>query len=128
LNPLVLSCWEPYDSKKKKMRITKFLWKFSLFTFSGLSSGCLQKYWFDCAKCLFWNSSVPNFVDIRCEVLVLLDTDRERHKLNSVALVRERTIPTERTPLVGEVSAPLTDRECHVVSVTNPYARILWLF
>jgi hypothetical protein len=26
-------------------------------------------------------------------------------KLNSVALVRERTIPTERPPLVGEVSA-----------------------
>jgi hypothetical protein len=24
---------------------------------------------------------------------------------NSVALVRERTIPTERSPLVGEVSA-----------------------
>jgi hypothetical protein len=28
-------------------------------------------------------------------------------KLNSVALVRERTIPTERPPLVGEVSANL---------------------
>jgi hypothetical protein len=26
-------------------------------------------------------------------------------KLNSVALVRERTIPTERPPLVGEVAA-----------------------
>jgi hypothetical protein len=26
-------------------------------------------------------------------------------KINSVALVRERTIPTERTPLIGEVSA-----------------------
>jgi hypothetical protein len=26
-------------------------------------------------------------------------------KTNSVALVRERTIPTERPPLVGEVSA-----------------------
>jgi hypothetical protein len=29
----------------------------------------------------------------------------EKQKLNSVALVRERTIPTERPPLVGEVSA-----------------------
>jgi hypothetical protein len=28
-------------------------------------------------------------------------------KLNSVALVRERTIPTERPPLVGEVSGNL---------------------
>jgi len=29
----------------------------------------------------------------------------ETYKLNSVALVRERTIPTERSPPVGEVSA-----------------------
>jgi hypothetical protein len=28
----------------------------------------------------------------------------KKKKLNSVALVRERTIPTERPPLVGEVS------------------------
>jgi hypothetical protein len=28
-----------------------------------------------------------------------------KNKANSVALVRERTIPTERPPLVGEVSA-----------------------
>jgi hypothetical protein len=28
-------------------------------------------------------------------------------KLNSVALVRKRTIPTERPPLVGEISANL---------------------
>jgi hypothetical protein len=28
-------------------------------------------------------------------------------KLNSVAVVRKRTIPTERSPLVGEVSANL---------------------
>jgi hypothetical protein len=37
-------------------------------------------------------------------------------KLNSVARVRERTIPTERPPLVGEVSC--------VVSSTDPYGRI----
>jgi len=29
----------------------------------------------------------------------------DKTKLNSVALVRERTIPTERPPPVGEVSA-----------------------
>jgi hypothetical protein len=44
---------------------------------------------------------------------------------NSVALVRERTIPTERPPLVGEVSANFADRGCHVVSVTDSYGRIL---
>jgi hypothetical protein len=45
---------------------------------------------------------------------------------SSVALVHERTIPTERPPLVSEVSADVfADRECDVVSVTNPYGRIL---
>jgi hypothetical protein len=33
---------------------------------------------------------------------------------NSVALVRKRTIPTERPLLVGEV------RGCHMVSVADP--------
>jgi hypothetical protein len=39
--------------------------------------------------------------------------------------VRERTIPTERTPLVGEVLSNFVDRGCHVVRVTDPYGRIL---
>jgi hypothetical protein len=30
---------------------------------------------------------------------------RQINKLNSVAVARKRTIPTERPPLVGEVSA-----------------------
>jgi hypothetical protein len=47
------------------------------------------------------------------------------HKKKSVALVRERTIPTERPPLVGEVSANVCGRGCHVVSVTDSYGRIL---
>jgi hypothetical protein len=47
-------------------------------------------------------------------------------KENSMASVRERTIPTERPPFVSEVSANFfADRRCHVVSVTNPYGRIL---
>jgi hypothetical protein len=45
-----------------------------------------------------------------------------------MALVREQTMPTERTPLVNEVSANffLTDRRCRMVSVTDsqrPYSR-----
>jgi hypothetical protein len=40
--------------------------------------------------------------------------------------VRERTIPTERPPLVGEVIANFfADGGYHVVSVTYPYSRIL---
>jgi hypothetical protein len=42
-----------------------------------------------------------------------------------MAWVRERTIPTEQPPLIGEVSANFVDRGCHVVSVTYPYGRIL---
>jgi hypothetical protein len=37
-----------------------------------------------------------------------------------------RTIPTERPPLICEVSANFFgDRGCHVVNVTDPYGRIL---
>jgi CBS-domain-containing membrane protein len=42
-----------------------------------------------------------------------------------VALVRERTVPTERKPLVAEVVPTFADRRWHVVSVTDPYGRIL---
>jgi hypothetical protein len=40
------------------------------------------------------------------------------YKLNSVAWVHERAMPTERPPLVGEVSANFCG--WHVVSVTDP--------
>jgi hypothetical protein len=47
-------------------------------------------------------------------------------KTNSVVWVHERTIPTERPPLVGEVSAIFfANRGYHVVRVTDPYGRIL---
>jgi hypothetical protein len=44
-------------------------------------------------------------------------------KLNSVALVRERTMPTERPPLVGEVVPTFADRGCCVVSATDSHGR-----
>jgi hypothetical protein len=40
-----------------------------------------------------------------CVWLIVINIEWFYHKLNSVALVRERTIPTERPPPVGEVSA-----------------------
>jgi hypothetical protein len=41
-----------------------------------------------------------------CELLPwLLGPTKTKTKLNSVVLVRKRTIPTERPPLVGVVSA-----------------------
>jgi hypothetical protein len=49
-----------------------------------------------------------------------------QYKTNSVASVRNRTMPTERPLLVSEVSANgFADRRCHVVSMTDPYDRIL---
>jgi hypothetical protein len=39
------------------------------------------------------------------ELSNLLRNSGEDAKLNSLALVRKRTIPTERPPFVGEVSA-----------------------
>jgi hypothetical protein len=39
--------------------------------------------------------------------------------------VCERTIPTERPPLVGEVMPTFSDRGFHVVIVTDPYGSIL---
>jgi hypothetical protein len=44
---------------------------------------------------------------------------------NSVILVRERTIPTERPPLVGEVTNNFCGFGCCVVRTTNPYGHIL---
>jgi hypothetical protein len=33
-------------------------------------------------------------------------------------------MPTERSPLVGEVVPTFADKGCHVVNVTEPYGRI----
>jgi hypothetical protein len=64
-------------------------------------------------KCILCNIECG----IKLQVLTL--------SINSVASVRKR-IPTERPPLVSEVSANFfADRWWHVVSVTNPYDRIL---
>jgi hypothetical protein len=49
----------------------------------------------------------------------------KKTKLNTLASVRQRTIPTERPPLVGEVRANVYDRGCHLVSMTDPYGHIL---
>jgi hypothetical protein len=49
-------------------------------------------------------------------------------KLNSVALVRERTMPTERPPLVGEVVPTFADRECCVVSATDSLRSLISIF
>jgi hypothetical protein len=39
--------------------------------------------------------------------------------------IREQTIPTERPPHFGEISANFADRAYHLVSVIDTYGRIL---
>jgi hypothetical protein len=53
-------------------------------------------------------ASTPLVMTFRCATASrnTLQT-KKSYKLNSMALVRERTIPTEHPPLVGEVSANL---------------------
>ena len=53
-----------------------------------------------------------------------------KKKKNSVALVHERTIPTERPPPVGEVSANffLRIEGCHVVSAMDPPRPLISVF
>jgi hypothetical protein len=41
-----------------------------------------------------------------------------------MALAREKIIPIERPPLIGEASAKFSGRECHVFSAADPYGRI----
>jgi hypothetical protein len=54
------------------------------------------------------------------------DYAKKKKEKKSVALVRERTIPTERPPLVSEVSANVfADRGCHEVRAMDPYGSIL---
>jgi CBS-domain-containing membrane protein len=50
--------------------------------------------------------------------------DENKQTTNSVVLVRERTVPTDRH-LSAKLVPTFADRGCHVVSVTDPYGRIL---
>jgi hypothetical protein len=50
-------------------------------------------------------------------------SERDKLKLNSVALDRERTIPTKRPPRVGEVMPTFAERGCRVVSAVDSHGR-----
>jgi len=57
--------------------------------------------------------------NIRTWLVYVSSSIEKKTKLNSVALVHERTIPTERPPSVGEVCANfLRIVGCHTVSAT----------
>jgi hypothetical protein len=51
----------------------------------------------------------------------LLDSGSTNYDVtNSVALVRERTTPTERLQVVGEVSANFCREGCRMISTADP--------
>jgi hypothetical protein len=51
-----------------------------------------------------WHVSLCTEACVNCRHVRVYCFPSKKTKLNSVALVRERNIPTERPPLVGEVS------------------------
>jgi hypothetical protein len=52
------------------------------------------------------------------------NNNNNNNKLNSVASVRERTIPNDRR-LPAKLLPTSADKGCRVVSLTDPYGRIL---
>jgi hypothetical protein len=78
---------------------------------SSETSGSLRILW----RCRSQETVLSIFKSKTVRTLVL--------KLNSVALVRERTMTTKRPPLVGEVVPTFADRGCCVVSATDSHGR-----
>jgi hypothetical protein len=60
---------------------------------------------------------------LTCNSSNALDVNKTKLQLNSVSLVRTRTIPTERLRFVSEVSAFFAGRGCRVLSATDPHGR-----
>jgi urease gamma subunit len=56
-------------------------------------------------------------------VALELEQGTKLNNINAVALVRERTIPTERQPLLVEEVLTFADRGCRVVSATDSHGR-----
>jgi hypothetical protein len=67
-------------------------------------------------------TAVPCIRETLLSNLVWLDKNKQK---NSMVWVRERTIPTERRRLSAKWLPTFAARECHLVSVTDPYGCIL---
>jgi hypothetical protein len=66
-------------------------------------------------------------VRLKCLLVLRLRDRFSIEKTNSVALVHQRTIPTERPPLVGEVVSTSADR-CRMVRATDHHGRNRYYF
>jgi hypothetical protein len=76
---------------------------------------------------IYFTTSYPAQFPCRtfCSLFITADTYSTTIYINSVAWVRERTIPTDDSRLSAKLVPTFADRGCHVVSVTDPYGRIL---
>ena len=86
---LVRKCEELYDMSNKKYIVS--VWK--------------EKLWGQIGEELKKSDEFQCFLLHILKLLSFYYHRSSKLKLNSVALVRERTIPTERPPPVGEVSS-----------------------
>jgi hypothetical protein len=73
-----------------------------------------------CSSCL--HAKNMSAVEIRSELCAVYGKNVMK---NSMTWVSERTIPTEQSRLSAKLVPALADRGCYVVSVTDPYGRIL---
>jgi hypothetical protein len=96
------------------------LWLSSNISFRPQMFFCLMSFWpkfnthFLPFSCLLHASPIsPNFI-------LFLTWWKKLHGLSPRA-----NSPTEQPPLVCEVMPTFADRGCHVISVTDPYGRIL---
>jgi hypothetical protein len=67
----------------------------------------------------------PKVVGVYFKLYIVYNIHLKWGEKNSVALVRKRTVPTERPPLVSEIVPTFADRGCCVVSTTDPPPRSL---
>jgi hypothetical protein len=109
------SCWYQLDRRLVGMQSCPESWEHFL-SLSGIEPRPFGPYSICMYRVRQWQTwNIP----------VVITERTKKTKLNSMVWVRERTIPTERPPLVGEVIANFWAKGCHVVSVTGPYGRIL---
>jgi hypothetical protein len=83
------------------------------------SLACSDKTWQFLQTCIIMFKK-------QVQLLCLLSLNKCTNKTNYMPLVCKRTIPTERPPLVSEVSA--SDRGCRVVSATGSIVGYFLLF
>jgi hypothetical protein len=131
------ACWKPHRpnpviwSPRAGATQPNKLSNFSFFVVrAGYMKGNVMFVWNDIPVIRHSGLSVVHLVDRtvlqKSTSPQLIRKNYLKKKLNSIVWVRERTIPTERPPLVAEIIANFfVDRGCHMVSVTDTYCRIL---